>query len=536
MPILSELKPSGNDASLNVDDVSSNELFMSPEEQEVFDNYRQQQNSAQSTGQLPANAYYPDLNHNVAVGGYSGREIGSTTLFAPGGGLVPLGMMDARDHAINMAAAQKAKEVDDFRKQFKAPTSKLTNINEDLSSKYFGHVQGSLEKAKKKTGGDTRAAVELLKNDPEFWAKEKAFQDVAKNGDSMVDRFAQDDMDMRSGKFSPGPRYNEIRKQATSALNPDDPNFKNISNLVRGMHLERDFSDAFNDVTQKMVAEQTGRAWDNTTKNDPEFLKEWQKTVKEWSPEQKEGVAKTLEQSFFPQSDYWTPSKIKENVDYRLRGKQVDTKLNVTERRDSGTDKYTVNDINGEQSAINGKVLETGGTTRDAKYPVSDGLTFKKPVKVILPVGAKAVDIAGGGIRNMDVGNMEAEIGGVFNANTYKSIGEKDKGFDGMMLDEKNSKERKSAKVTPMVSVKYTKKNEEGDPVEVSTFVPLESIRNAVVNKDNKEAIEEIEKRAATKNASKSTAAQPAATKQGTQKATPAPKVDVNALRKKYNY
>lgn len=526
MPILSELNPTGNEANLTTEDVSSDELFMSPEEQTVFDQYRAQRGPVDSgfTGALPVNAYYPDAGHNIAVGHYGGREIGNTTIFAPGGGLVPLGMMDARDRAIQMAAAGKAKEVDDFRKQFKAPTSKLTNINENLTDEYINHIQGSWQKALKKTGGDGNAAKFMLQNDPDFWKKEKSYQDMAKMGDDIAAKTAQDELDIRSGKFTPTPAYKSLQNRLYKAINPADPEFKNLGNIYRTMQIERDFSDAFTDVTKDMVAEQLGKS--GADLNDPEFIKEWERTVKSWSPEQKEGVAKTLQESFFPDSDYWTPEKIKQNVDYRLRGSQTDSKTNVTQKREDNTDKYTVKDISEEQSAINGNVIQTGGTLREAKYPTSDGLTFKTPVNIVLPVGTKAVDLQAGGVRNRDIGNMKAEIGGIFNASTYKALGEKDAEFDGMMLDEKNAKERKGAMVTPMVSVKYTKKNEEGDDEVVSTFVPLASIKNAVMNKGNKEAIEEIERRAAEKNSKKQPEAAPAAEK----------KVDVSALRKKYNY
>lgn len=530
--ILSGIKTKGPEASLNVDDVQDSELYMSPGEAEIFDQYNQQRNVNPSTGALPVTAYYPEVYRNTAVGSYGGSEVGNLTLFAPGGGLVPLGMMDAREQAIQRAADNKMRNVDEFRKQFKAPTSNLTNINQNLTDEYIGHVQGSWQSALKKAGGDATKAQFLLQNDPEFWKKEKSYRDLAKLGDDIAAKTAKDELDIRSGKFTPTPKYQELQRKLYTAMNPANPEFKDLANIYRTMQIERDFSDSFEEVTKKMVADQSDKVWSDL--NDPEFMKVYSEKVKSWSPEQKEGIVKTLQDNFYPQSDYWTPEKIKENVNYRLRGKTVDKTLNVSQKRDDSGDKYSVADISPEQDNINGNVLQTGGTVREGKYPTFDRLTLRKPVNVVIPAGTKAVDLLAGGVRNRDIGNIQAEIGGIYNAVTYKSAGSSDKEFDGMMLDEQNAA-RKGAVVTPMVSVTYKRKNAEGDDEVVSTHVPLASVENALVGKkgENKEVIEEIKKRAAEK-----TKLLNQHVSSGTEAAAePAPATDNKEdLRKKYKY
>lgn len=181
---LNNVQPKGNDMS--VSDFNYVPQDLSPEQQAAYKNqYRP------TMDPLAQNAYYPDLGHNINVGNYFGSEIGSTTLFAPGGGLVPLGLMDARDAAIQKAALQKAKDEEDFKKQFQAPTTKHTVVQKNLTDKYFNGLQQWNQNALKKAGGNQAVANKMLQNDPNFQQWNKSMQDVAKFHDSIVEHGAE---------------------------------------------------------------------------------------------------------------------------------------------------------------------------------------------------------------------------------------------------------------------------------------------------------------------------------------------------------
>lgn len=51
--------------------------------------------------------YYPNIGKDIAVGTYSGSRLGSATIFAAPGTLIPMGLVDARKKALAVAAQQK---------------------------------------------------------------------------------------------------------------------------------------------------------------------------------------------------------------------------------------------------------------------------------------------------------------------------------------------------------------------------------------------------------------------------------------------
>lgn len=186
---------------------------MSPDEVQAYKTQFQP-----STGALPLNSYYPDANHNIGVGSYSGSEIGSTTLFAPGGGLVPLGMMDARDAAIQKAAMQKQRELDDFYKQYQSPTTKHVAVQKDLSNAYNQGLQQWNQNALKKAGGDQALANRILERDNNFRAWNKSMQDTAKFHDAIVEHAAQLAKDEKDPNFVLSPETKRLTGNLMSGV------------------------------------------------------------------------------------------------------------------------------------------------------------------------------------------------------------------------------------------------------------------------------------------------------------------------------
>lgn len=75
--------------------------------------------------------YYPEIGRNIAVGTFTGSRIGSQTIYSGAGGLLPLGLYDARKRAIaaeikrKEAIMDQIKEIPDIAKQFKTEYSQL---------------------------------------------------------------------------------------------------------------------------------------------------------------------------------------------------------------------------------------------------------------------------------------------------------------------------------------------------------------------------------------------------------------------------
>lgn len=79
-------------------------------------------NAASSMGSIPGlvldklqpQDYYPNLSKDIAVGTYSGKYIGSSTIFAAPGARLPMGLYDARKRALAEQAKAKQAEIDKF--------------------------------------------------------------------------------------------------------------------------------------------------------------------------------------------------------------------------------------------------------------------------------------------------------------------------------------------------------------------------------------------------------------------------------------
>ena len=485
--VLNDIKAADpENAQVGVEDVNKyTPPDFTPEMSDAYAEY--QKSNTPATGALSENAYYPGgVNRPTGVGTYSGSLIGSTTLFAPGAGVVPLGMLDARDAAVQKAAYKKQKDVSDFRDKFKAPTSKLTNINEKLTSQYFGFVDDSWKEAMKKSGGDASKATFLLKNDPAFKAKEKSYQDYAKHGDAIVNKVAQDEQEIKSGKFTPTGSYNEAKKKLYTALDPSNEEFKNLGSLFNQMQIERDFSDSFNDVTKKMVASQTGYA--GADLNDPEFAKIYEGTVKSWSPEQKAAVAKTLTENIYAGSDYFTPEKIKKDVDGLLSGVQKESKLNLKAKRapEGGADyQYNENDISKEPASTNAFTSRGQGNAPGTGEIVSDyGVSHKKPIKAIIPTGRTLFinDEQNGMIKSNEV-NPNADVQ-LQKTKLIKVLSSTTKN-DGTPLTEEQLKDGKlKYRWQPMTEMTITEGTGE-DKVQKTAYIPAKEVENYLVKKKN---------------------------------------------------
>lgn len=102
--------------------------------------------------------YFPNAGESIAVGSYSGKYIGNTTIFAAPGARVPFGLYDARMRALKDAAAEKQKAID---KILTAPETAAQFQAQYVNDYFFPEVVNPfIEKY--------RDNPDAMLNDPEF--------------------------------------------------------------------------------------------------------------------------------------------------------------------------------------------------------------------------------------------------------------------------------------------------------------------------------------------------------------------------------
>ena len=456
---------------------------VTPEQQAEMDQLSYMERNP-ATGALSLTDYYPDVNNPVGVGSYSGSMIGSTTLFAPGGGLVPLGMMDARDKAIQDAAYSKAKEYDAFRKMYQAPTTKLVNIQPEISSEYNKMLQGYTQEAKKKYGSQW---AKKLETDQNFLAKNKAFQDIAKYGDDIVSTRAELDELMKTGKFVMSEALKNTQTKLFNALDPDSPDFKKAGDFYRQYKADINFNQSLNDAVKQIVLNQTGKAW--VDDNDPEYLASYEETVKNMTPDQKKFIEDTLLQQY-QGSDMYKPEFIKDNVARFTNFEQKKRDVSVTKKNepnDGSAFKYDLNnDFSDEPTSITAEVQKkasAGGGTYQSEVIGTDGITFKKPIQVVMPIGKDTYFTDVGLVPGKILVNRRVLLGDMVIIDVVDNPGQWNDGTPVTKMQEGDYKTRKES----MVLGKYKEKDKDGVDVEKSFFVPTKKVENSLVKKWGKD-------------------------------------------------
>ena len=191
--------------------------------------------------------YYPNINKDIAVGTYSGKYLGSSTIYAAPGAIIPLGLYNERKKALAKAATEKQAAVDkllatpetsaQYQVQyneafFKGLEPFLTNAKDlnSLSSdpeflKYMANMQG---KAREITQSVTFATdmVKAATDDTKYVPKEmqQTSQDVLYNQINNLDAILAGDVNANAA-FRDAQVYINMRPQvdalAKDLLNPE---------------------------------------------------------------------------------------------------------------------------------------------------------------------------------------------------------------------------------------------------------------------------------------------------------------------------
>jgi hypothetical protein len=379
---------------------------LSPDQAQAY-----QSQFSPSTGALPNTAYYPDVNHNIGVGGYSGSEIGNTTLFAPGGGLVPLGMLDARDAATKRAAMQKQKGLDDFYKQFQSPTTKHVAVQKDLSEAYNNGLQQWNQNALKKSGGDQALANRMLTQDNNFRAWNKSMQDTAKFQDAIVEHAAQLAASEKDPNFVLSPETKKLTNDLLSGveyqgIDPFSHKGRDIGAKYLGAAALYDIDKTVNTAIEKAIptVEQLAPTFQGRGKNEiATFLeKEY------FTPEAREELAHNIYMEKY-QGTGITEDQVQKNVDAKL-GEKIKRKTDTYDRYFK-PDKVEPDYSNAVETTIKANV-NTGNGIKEAPIQSFIPLTSThEKQEISFPINKSTKDLGGSSLDD-ETGSFKGTVSG----------------------------------------------------------------------------------------------------------------------------
>lgn len=528
--VLSNLSSNQSGPQLNVGDFSNMPLSdLTPDQQDEFNQISALERNP-ATGPLALTDYYPDVNNPVAVGSYSGSEIGSTTLFAPGGGLVPLGMMDARESAIQKAAFQKARELDAFRKNYQSPTTKLVNIQPDLTKGYNEFLNRRMDEAKRKYG---RQWTRGLEQDPAFLSENQSWQDLANYGDSIVAQKAKLDEMRKTGKYTVTPNLMLTEKKLLSATDPKSPDFKKLGDYYRAFQLDLDFNDVFNETVKELQTQEDAKAGIDVS--NPDYIATRENIREYYNPETIEAAVQSMKAQY-PGSDYFTPEYIEKNVRARMSAVKEKKNVSVQQKREGYGDTDYSQEVPETEKAFNyesgtgqfgtdgSENLETLSTHSDFGYNTKAKDQTKK---LTFALGPDVKDLSGNNLGEQS-GNVQGEVQyvGVMPYNVSKKrfyTTDEVKELKKKNLYENNHNVRfEAGAIVNTIANKDEK--EAGNKNPVTVVVPLTDVRGKL-SKGFDDKIKEVEDKAASMK------------KAANKKAEPAKATDKKeSLRKKYNY
>ena len=446
--------------------------------------------------------FFPGKNQSINAGSYSGSEVGSIPIYAPQGELVPFAAYGARDRVIEKAAQEKMKDLMNYQKSINPPETKLQGVNPALHDAYYNMLEQEQNRMKKQYGRDW---VKYANQDIEFQRKNQAYKDLATYHDQFVDQYANDDQEMKLGKFVPTEQYLETRKKILSATNfindPNNPLVKELPENFLKFKLEREFSGAANEFIKEQVKQKLNSL--GVDESNPDYFRIAKTEEESYTPDQLKQTAQAMKYQWYRTSDYWTKDRIAENLKAMYGNKQVTGATSIQQKRDDGTGGVEMFDE--AQAAKEPTVFNVNmeGENAGAGDPVfsevtgSYGVTYATPPKGQLPVGQQVflmdnTEGKGGMVPSKVIGVKNAVYGKSFIGEVLNAPGTKYDGWpvteamrNGELTDKDGNKIPYNPKATRMESLtvgQYTEGT--GDDKVVASFViPTEYIANVLTKK-----------------------------------------------------
>ena len=146
---------------------------------------------------------FPGLNTPVQIGQTSGSIIGSQPIFAATGSVVPLGVVQQRQFALQQVAAKRAEELKPFDIP-KGPTVKDPRFQESLNRSVSDTQERFINRARQQFGKDAFVALRSpeTKIGREFLQAMDNLDVLARESDQVVDLFAEVESGLESGDLT----------------------------------------------------------------------------------------------------------------------------------------------------------------------------------------------------------------------------------------------------------------------------------------------------------------------------------------------
>lgn len=241
--------------------------------------------------------YYPEIGRDIAVGTFTGSRIGSQTIYSGAGGVLPLGLYDARKRAIaadikkKEALMDQLKEMPDIAKQYKPA----------FAQDFYQGLQ---------------PYIEAYKNNPEGLASDQGYLKYMANKKSVAENFSKTsayltDLEKKIVDDKTGQPAAWVTKDMLQIIN----------NVKTGM-VPGEIEDYFSGKKNIAKVLDTVRALPNALKQGDEIVKTLikdggierainLKTGKDFSPEELEDLNNLVKQIKSPSVDYEMFSELK---------------------------------------------------------------------------------------------------------------------------------------------------------------------------------------------------------------------------------
>lgn len=473
-----------------------------------------------STGALPESTYFPGANRSINVGTYSGQTF-SAPVFAGGGGLFPLGVLDAREKALQTAAFEKQKQLRAF--DVKPLDVKNKNYTQRINEDYFNFNNNMVAEAKKYYGKNWRYALtEMNPEDPNSIAHKyqtglRNYQLLTQQANQLFDVVGatlKDAEDPEAKKYI-SPEQIQLAEQIQNGLanmSGSNLNQQNLSAMANKLSAERALTaylkdNKILDSLKPVVDTEISR---NPYKSTMDYDL-YKTTVKKSIETQVDALAENIKNDAFANSDYYTKDKIKSMLQSMI-GDEVEQKLTVARKNKpdsaSGTSKEDAMKSLANNTGFN--VITTN--TYDAKgnvKPKTEGFTtkgylaFGKDYSGPITLSGDMVDLSTNQKVETSGVPSKANISGIGIVPVFKQDGKATEKFKGVIATEDDiaNLEKRGFKVADFIEYKvmvpvsyeeeekYTdidgaKKTEKTRKVQKSVAAPIDNVENMLVGEE----------------------------------------------------
>ena len=365
-------------------------------------------------GAMPALDYgqmFPSASNNIQKGSYSGSEVGSIPIYAPGQ-LVPFGAFDARQRALAGAAQQKVAQEAEFYKQ-KAPITKRFAVQGELNDVFAKGQQQWVDNAKEQYGNNWTTA---LKNDPGYNKWLQSMGTVAQYETGIVDFIGDIDANIKSGEFVASPELLKAKSDFMAGVggleNPSDPKGHDAGTNLLKMRAFYDLDKATNDAAKEIVKTVSDKYPGMSNQGIYDMIvKQTQTGVDEFRIKD---VSAGVYKSKYADGQYFTQDDVYNSLLAKLGP--------VAKTYDVKTVKNQFGGAGGEEQVYDENVISP--ETQDVEFAgspkgvtVFSGQTLSKPVGINVANATTAIDPKTGKPVNI-AGNSKIQIGQTFNVLT----------------------------------------------------------------------------------------------------------------------